>query len=68
MGVSLSMRFAYNQKNDFNKKWLWFYFLGWHLDSDPLYTGINELDTINSLLHHKKLVRGSSDIGFVAFA
>ena len=28
---------------------------------------INELDTINSLLHHKKHVRGSSDIGFVAF-
>ena len=27
----------------------------------------NELDIINSLLHHKKHVRGSSDIGFLAF-
>ena len=35
------------------------------LDADPLY--ISELDTINSLLHHKKHVRGSSDIGFVVF-
>ena len=33
--------------------------------ADPLY--INELDTLNSLLHHKKHVRGSSDIGFVTF-
>ena len=40
-------------------------FGGRRLDADPLY--INELDTINSLLHHKKHVRGSSDIGFVAF-
>ena len=38
---------------------------GRRLDADPLY--INELDTINSLLHHKKNVQGSSDIGFVAF-
>ena len=40
-------------------------FGGRRLDADPLYT--NELDTINFLLHHKKHVRGSSDIGFVAF-
>ena len=40
-------------------------FGGRRLDAGPLY--INELDTINSLLHHKKHVRGSSDIGFVAF-
>ena len=38
---------------------------GWGQNADPLY--INELDTINSLLHHKKHVRGSWDIGFVAF-
>ena len=41
------------------------YIRGWRQDADPLY--INELDTINSLLHHKKHVRGSSDIRFVAF-
>ena len=40
-------------------------FGGRRLDADPLY--INEFDKINSLLHHKKHVRGSSDIGFVAF-
>ena len=38
---------------------------GRRLDADPLY--INELDTINSLVHHKKHVSQSSDIGFVAF-
>ena len=32
-----------------------------------IYIYINELDTIKSLLHHKKHVRGTSDIGFVAF-
>ena len=40
-------------------------FGGRRLDAGPLY--INELDTINSLLDHKKHVRGSSDIGLVAF-
>ena len=32
-----------------------FIFGGRCLDADPLY--INELDTINSLLHHKKMSR-----------
>ena len=35
-------------------------------DADPLY--INKLDTINSLLHPKKHVRGSSNIRFVALS
>ena len=34
-------------------------FGGGCLEADPLY--INELDTVNSLLHHKKHVWGSSD-------
>ena len=45
-----------------NRKYV---FGGRRLDAGPLY--INELDTINSLLDHKKHVRGSSDIGLVAF-